>query len=430
MRQQSYRKSLIIVALAMPLLISGVAGQQPSASAAILPVEVSRAPEFYQTGWFYCLCGAALLLVGYAICRLQMRQLKERERRLAERVAAHRQEVEQVERKYRTLFNQIADPVLIFDRETYRILDFNDGVMRVYDYSAEELRAMTPFDLHPAEDRALVELSIDIRNLDQPFTYTHVSKYGRRIAVEVLTNETTYEGRPAWITVVRDVTERKEAEEKLRLSNQRFELVASGSNDGIWDWNILTDEFYLSPRLKELLGYREEEIKVSTWSSLLPPEDQARVQAAVQAHLKHKTPYDIEFRVRARDGSYRWFRSRGQAVWDEYGTATRMAGSITDLTDRKQAEGELTDYATRLARTNQEWQDFAFIASQDLQEPLRKVITFGERLKVVCQETLGETGHDYLERMQKASARMQRLISDLTDWSGVTIQAQPFAPVD
>ena len=103
---------------------------------------------------------------------------------------------------------------------------------------------------------------------------------------------------------------------------------------------------------------------------------------------------------------------------------------LLEIAKRKQVEEELKTFAARLERSNTELQDFASVASHDLQEPLRKVQAFGDRLKVKCGDALNDEGRDYLERMLNASGRMQTLINDLLTFSRVTIQAKPFAPVN
>ncbi|MFQ6114130.1 MAG: PAS domain S-box protein, partial [bacterium] len=141
------------------------------------------------------------------------------ERKLAEKA------LKKSERKYHSLFNQIADPIFIFDKKTKRFLDCNKAVQRIYGYSLEELKTMTPFDLHPPEDLAKVESNLNVRNFDKPFTYVHLTKSGRRIEVEILSDEIEYQGQPAWISIVRDITERKRAEQALRQAKRAAEAA-------------------------------------------------------------------------------------------------------------------------------------------------------------------------------------------------------------
>lgn len=136
-----------------------------------------------------------------------------------------------------------------------------------------------------------------------------------------------------------DLSAQKAAEEALRESEERLFHAVRGSSDGIWDWNIALDRYYISPRYRELLGYTEEEMPNarSSFLDIVHPEDRPRVEEAVRRHFKERTPYDIEYRMRHKDGSYRWFRGRGQAVWDADGRATRFSGSSSDIMAQKAA---------------------------------------------------------------------------------------------
>ena len=130
----------------------------------------------------------------------------------------------------------------------------------------------------------------------------------------------------------------------LHSSRERFELSVMGSSDGIWDWDLLTQAVYFSPRWKSMLGYEEGELQNSfeEFRGLLHPDDVQRVLAAVDSYLKAREgSYKVEFRARHKDGTYRWILSRGAALRDELGNAVRFAGSHTDVTERKQAEEQI-----------------------------------------------------------------------------------------
>ncbi len=134
-------------------------------------------------------------------------------------------ELEKSEKKYSKLFNKIADPIFIFDKDTHHFLDFNEAVLQVYGYSAHELKSMTLFDLYPPEDfEKLKNGNLGEKDVDIDFTYSHITKYGQRIFVEVLSDEIEYDGRPAWISIVRDITEMTKVREKLLKSQKNLRM--------------------------------------------------------------------------------------------------------------------------------------------------------------------------------------------------------------
>lgn len=141
-----------------------------------------------------------------------------------------------------------------------------------------------------------------------------------------------------------DILERKRAEQALREAQERYALAVSGANDGLWDWDLKTHRIYFSPRWKAMLGYGEDEIATTPaeWLNRIHPEDVARFKMELSTHIKGLSAHlESECRMLHKDGSYRWMLCRGQAVWDKDGHATRMAGSQTDITDRKYAEQKL-----------------------------------------------------------------------------------------
>ncbi|OAN46249.1 diguanylate cyclase [Chloroflexus islandicus] len=134
------------------------------------------------------------------------------------------------------------------------------------------------------------------------------------------------------------------SQEALRLSEERYALAARGANDGLWDWNIAAGTIYFSPRWKEMLGYAEDEIghTPGEWFNRIHPDDRELFEVRLMAHFRRLlSHFQHEYRILHRDGSYRWMLCRGLAVWDQHGQAMRIAGSQTDITDRKKAEQQL-----------------------------------------------------------------------------------------
>jgi PAS domain S-box-containing protein len=182
--------------------------------------------------------------------------------------------------------------------------------------------------------------------------------------LEQRVEERTAELLAAKTRLEKEFSEREMAEEALRVSEERFALAVRGSQEGIWDWDIKNDTLYWSPRLKELLGYADDELEIdfATFDSMLHPDDKEYVGGALEAHLKDRAPYDVEQRLHAKSGEYLWFRVRGQAVWDEDGRPARMAGSSTDITQNKQAEAERERLLADLERRSNQLQTAAEVS--------------------------------------------------------------------
>ncbi len=188
---------------------------------------------------------------------------------------------------------------------------------------------------------------------------------------------------------------------------------------------------YLSPSMEKLFGYKPDQLKGTNMYKLVHPEDKSNL---IRLYLENSEQFgknfNMEYRLKHSDGSWRDIDAVGQLLRDEETQKTRVLLNARDVTARKADELRLREYTKKLQASNRELQDFAFVASHDLQEPLRKVQAFGDRLADKFSDKLGENGLDYLQRMQSASRRMQILITDLLTFSRVTTQAKPFEEYD
>ena len=142
-------------------------------------------------------------------------------------------------------------------------------------------------------------------------------------------------------TILGGIIKRKQAEAALQESEERFQLAIRGTDAGIWDWNLVTNQVYYSARWKQMLGYEEDEIQndYTEWQRLLHPDDLEHAMATIQDYMEGRTKdYELEHRLRHKDGSYRWILARGAAVRDVYGKPYRMVGSHLDITEHKETE--------------------------------------------------------------------------------------------
>ncbi|MGR3279450.1 PAS domain S-box protein [Acaryochloris marina NIES-2412] len=151
------------------------------------------------------------------------------------------------------------------------------------------------------------------------------------------------------LSLAQDVTARKQLEETQKISEERLQLALEGSGDGLWDWDITTNEVYLSPQWLAMLDYEVNELPghVSTWESLIHPKDKPWVMELLEAHLQDgEAPYTFDYRMRTKSGEWKWIANYGKVVVrDHDGTPLRMSGTHKDVSNRKQAEVELRQQA-------------------------------------------------------------------------------------
>jgi len=266
------------------------------------------------------------------------------ERRRAEESARDSEE------KYRSIFENAIEGIFQTGVDG-RFITVNPALSRILGYaSPEELLDFAPdrtrwLYLDPARSVAFRE-AIEAQGRVQAFESQMRRKDGKVIWISE--NARALRGKAGELIgyegTLAEITPRKEVEEALRKSEERYALAAQGARDALWDWDVVRDRFYVSTRWKEMIGLDADEVgpRPVDWLTRVHPEDRKRVLRQTREHIEGESEkLDLEYRLLHRDGSYRWMLMRGVAVRDGAGKATRVAGSQSDITVRKFAEEKL-----------------------------------------------------------------------------------------
>ncbi len=302
----------------------------------------------------------------------KLRMLQQRNKELEAQADAHKQAEESLQKRERLLrrvFETIPDMFSVIDKNHQVLFSNWSGG---YDYVPEGVRNSHPSCFKAFYDRDTPCEPCHVKEVFRTGAPVIVEKENPRLGfLEVRAYPVLDESGKVIMVAenIRNISERKKAESEvqryrerledmvsertselsrinraLRESEERYALAVEGSNDGIWDWNLVTDEVYLSPRWKKMLGYGDDEIDNDrdAWKKLMHPEDYPGAVEILENYLEGRLPhYEFESRFRHKDGSWRWIFNRGICRRDERGKPFRMAGSHSDITERKIAEEEL-----------------------------------------------------------------------------------------
>ena len=271
----------------------------------------------------------------------------------------------------------------------------------------EELRGLT------REGRQSHDGEYRVRHVDGEYRWTRFRGMSVRDAT----------GRPIrWAGSVSDIDARKKVEEALRRSEERYALAVAGSNEGLWDWDLRSNQLFMSPRAQELLWLEPAEPQQSRryWIALTHyhPDDVAVVRAAISAHLRGETRhFMVEYRLRHHSGDWHWYRQRGVAVRDAQNRPTRMAGSMEDITDRKNAESQRERLEAQL-RQAQKLEAIGTLAggiAHDFNNILAAILGYGEMAQRDAPE--GTPLRRHIDSLISAGMRAKSLVERILAFS-------------
>jgi PAS domain S-box-containing protein len=343
---------------------------------------------------------------------------------------------EEREQELQLIFDNV--PVNIWYKDNKNtLLRLNESAAKligkpVTDIEGKNLSQFLPqlADHELQEDQLIIESGVPSLNIIEKHIVDNEPRWTKTDKVPY----TSFNHNQQRILVVKqDITELIKAEEKLRESEQRFQLVIKATYDGIWDWPDMSKDIeYWSPQWKALLGYEEHEIEASakTFFSMLHPDDIAEVQNAVMAHQEQNIPFDVEYRLKNNQGDYRWFQAKGIMSTNAETGAKRMTGSISDIQQRKESEQKLRSYNAELERSNKILDEYAYAASHDLQSPLRGIDQIARWIIEDLAEGNTESITENLTLMRGRVKRMEKLLKDLLVYSKVGRQEESIGVVN
>jgi len=334
------------------------------------------------------------------------------------------------------------DAILITDAEPFNesgpiILFVNEAFCRMTGYREDEVIGKTPrmFEGPKSDLETLRKLGESLRKLETcEVTIINYKKNGEPFWVHMTINPVADDKGwfTHWISIERDITKEKNAEVALKLSNERYQFVSKATNQAIFDWDILNNEIgWMGDILGTTMGFESHIQKKPSNIKLedfIHPEDLQRVLKKRMEFLKNPKIdlWSDEFRYKSTQGGYLYIYTRGVIIRNEKGWAIRVIGSIEDISKLKENEMRLQELnhsleaqTKALAVSNEELEQFAYVASHDLQEPLRMVTSFLAQLEKKYGKLIDEKGKIYIEYAVDGAKRMRQIILDLLDYSRV-----------
>ena len=343
------------------------------------------------------------------------------------------------------MFESIRDAVVVAEADTGQIVLWNPAATEIFGYSPTEALELRVDDLVPDRLKAQHRAGLDRYRetghgpyvdsrvlLDLPA----VHKTGEEIRIEMSLapvspiDDAAASGRLA-LAIIRDTTERKRIEERLRESEGRFRALIQNALDIIMVTDADGTIRYMSPSVERTLGYRPEEMLGTNTGDYVHPDDLEKgFKELTEALAKPGVhPVAVETRVRHKDGTWRWLEGIANNLLEDP-SVRGVVFNHRDVTGRKQVERELARRAAELASSNAELEQFAYSVAHDLRAPLRGISGFSQILLEDYADGLDEKGRDYLRRVVIAGQRMGRLIYGLLELSRVTRAEIRYETVD
>ena len=254
-------------------------------------------------------------------------------------------DIQKAQKRYETFFKNNKAVELIIDPVENKIIDFNEAALEFYGYTADEMKKLKISDINTLCEEEIQEEVQKVKNSQRNyFIFKHRLANGDIKDVEVYSGPLEIDDKVYIYSIVHDISKRVSIEKEKNEIQERLNLALEGSNDGLWDWNLLTNEVYFSPRFKEMLGYNNDEFvnDFSSFADNLYPEDKKKTLKFIETFLESEdTYYEQNFRMRTKSGRYIPIMARAKKLLDENENPIRLTGTHVDMTEITKAQEKL-----------------------------------------------------------------------------------------
>lgn len=333
-------------------------------------------------------------------------------------------QIQEAFENHNALLESIGDSFYAFDKE-YKVTYWNPTVEKLTGVKREEILGKSIWDFIPEVNEEFVEaykIALDDKKKVNFETYDPW--------VNAWLEVTIYPTHQGVSVVIRDISSKKASEQQIQEFNERFSLITKASHDAIWDWNILTGEHYWGEGFNMIFDEEVAGVHMdhNRWKNRIHPEDRERISQLLLDILSdpNRNSFEAEYRFIKTNGTEIYLVDKGTVVRDMNGKPTRMVGAIQNITRRKAYEQSLKILNTELAKSirdleisNKELEQFAFVASHDLQEPLRMITSFLTLIEKRYADTIDERGQQYIRFAVDGAKRMREIILDLLEFSRI-----------
>ncbi|WP_245595583.1 MULTISPECIES: response regulator [Ferrimonas] len=345
---------------------------------------------------------------------------------VAKRTARLREANERRERDFslmRSLIDAMPEAIMFKDVDG-RFLGCNRSAETLFGHQESELLGLSVTDILDGEKgRQLAEEDAQVLRDRVPLRYREKNEYNGRAVLYDTLKLPFYNGRGELLGLIgvwRDITRESEQQEKLKQSEERYHLAMDSVEDGVWDWYLDANQLICNPAYYTMLGYESGEfpLLIETYYRLMHPDDRQRVESYIDAYLDDSsTPFNIEFRMKGKDGHYRWILSRGRLVErDDEGEPIRLLGTHKDITQQKDNEVILLEAKQDAELANVTKSEFLANMSHEIRTPMNAIIGM---MHLALRTELTAKQKDYLEKARYSAESLLRIINDILDFSKI-----------